>query len=186
MRSYHPHVVPSKMDVDHLTLIRENVAKFLRRAAEICNAEPGRILDIGPQDYEGVGPFLRPGMTVESLDIDPNSGRTYIGDICQKNECLPDNHFDYVLCTEVLEHTNQPFAAMEEIRRILKQGGMLFLSVPFNFRIHGPLPDCWRFTEHGLRVLLSHFVVLEMNVLETVDRPLMPIHYTAVARKQAS
>jgi len=84
----------------------------------------------------------------------------------------------------VLEHTLNPFAAIEEIHRLLCIGGYLFLTVPFNFRIHGPLPDCWRFTEHGLRAILSMFDILELTSLETIDRPLMPIHYTVVARKR--
>lgn len=95
----------------------------------------------------------------------------------------PDNTYDYVVCTEVLEHTLRLFDAMDEIYRILKPGGLLFLSVPFNFRIHGPLPDCWRFAEHGLRVLADKFIILELNAMETPDRPLMPIHYTMVAQK---
>lgn len=77
----------------------------------------------------------------------------------------------------------RPFDAANEIWRLLKPGGFLFLSVPFNFRIHGPLPDCWRFTEHGLRTLLKKFTILELNAIETPDRPLMPIHYTVVAQK---
>lgn len=60
---------------------------------------------------------------------------------------------------------------------------MLFLSMPFNFRIHGSLPDCWRFAEHGLRVLLDRFSPLEMNPVETPNRPLMPVHYIVVAQK---
>lgn len=50
--------------------------------------------------------------------------------------------FDYILCTEVLEHTLNPFRAVYEMFRILKPKGLLFISVPFNFGIHRPLPDC--------------------------------------------
>ncbi|MEA3486297.1 MAG: methyltransferase domain-containing protein [Thermodesulfobacteriota bacterium] len=179
----YPHeVIPSQLDVDHLSVIRENVTNFLQKTARICSKTPGRILDIGPQDYEGIRLFLR-SEVVETLDIDPDSGCTYIGDICQNNGCLRDNSFDYVIFTEVLEHTLNPFAAISEIRRILKTGGMLFLSVPLNFRIHGPLPDCWRFTEHGLRTLLDDFMIVKMDALETPGRPLMPIHYTVIAQK---
>jgi SAM-dependent methyltransferase len=183
MSKYPKKELPSQMDVKHLELIRANVTNFLSRIAEICNANPGKILDIGPQNYKGITPFLKEGIVVETLDIDPKSNCTYIGDICHKNNCLPDNYFDYVICTEVLEHTLQPFAAVTEIWRILKSGGVFFLSVPFNFRIHGPSPDCWRFTEDGLRALLADFTDHEINVLETPERPLMPIHYTVIARK---
>jgi hypothetical protein len=45
------------------------------------------------------------------------------------------------------------------------------------------LPDCWRFTEHGLRALLRDWQILELNAIDTQDRALMPIQYTVVARK---
>ena len=57
------------------------------------------------------------------------------------------------------------------------------MSTPFDFRIHGPLPDCWRFTEHGIRLLLSDFKTIEIKALENENRFLMPYHYTTVAKK---
>lgn len=173
----------SEMDVDHLQRIRENVRQFMRYASEKYARKTGKMLDIAPQVHEGAQPFFGSNIFIETFDIDPNSGCTYIGDICTKNEFLDDETFDYITCTEVLEHTLQPFDAVNEIWRILKFEGFAFISVPFNFRIHGPLPDCWRFTEHGLRTLLSRFKILELNQLETPDRDLMPIHYTIVVRK---
>jgi SAM-dependent methyltransferase len=177
------NIAISQIDIDHLALIRQNVRDFLQRTASIYGVSQGSLLDIAPQVHEGARPFFNQTVTIETFDIDPDSGCTYIGDICTYNPFLPDNKYDYVVCTEVLEHTLQPFAAIQEIRRILKYGGFLFLSVPFNFRIHGPLPDCWRFTEHGLRALLQNFTILELNPLETTGRSLMPIHYTVVAQK---
>jgi SAM-dependent methyltransferase len=177
-------IEPAEVDVRHLDAIRQNVAALMRRAAARWAQEGGSLLDIAPQDHAGARPFFPPQVVVETLDIDPSSGATYIADICVRNDAIPDGAFDYVVCTEVLEHTLQPFGAIAEIHRILRPGGRLFLSVPFNLRIHGPLPDCWRFTEYGLRRLLQDFEILELESVETSDRPLMPIHYTAVAEKR--
>lgn len=174
----------SQLDREFLALIRGNIAEFLTRVARRYAAGPARLLDIAPQVHEGARPFFPVEVTVETLDIDPGSGCTYIGDICCKNVLIADSSFDYIVCTEVLEHTLQPFAAADEMLRMLKPGGFLFLSVPFNFRIHGPLPDCWRFTEHGLRVLLREYHIVELNQVETEGRPLMPVHYTVVAQKR--
>ncbi|MBU2546875.1 MAG: class I SAM-dependent methyltransferase [Proteobacteria bacterium] len=173
----------SAMDQAHLALIRKQAAAFWQRAAETCLSFPGRILEIAPQEHGGLRPLLPPRLKVETLDIDPLAGATHTGDLCRRNEAIEDGAFDCIVCTEVLEHTLQPFDAMAELHRMLAEGGLLFLSVPFNFRIHGPLPDCWRFTEHGLRVLLADFRILELEALETPDRPLMPVHYTVLARK---
>lgn len=173
----------SQTDTEHLEIIRKNVVEFMINCAALYALTPGRLLDIAPQVHEGAEPFFTETIIIETFDIDPDSGCTYIGDICEYNNFLLDKTFDYVVCTEVLEHTDRPWDAVNEIWRILKPGGKLFLSVPFNFRIHGPLPDCWRFTEHGLRSLLRKFSILELKAVETFNRPLMPIHYTVVAQK---
>lgn len=176
----------SAMDVEHLRIIRQNVRDFMAYVARRYATQTGLLLDVAPQDHEGARPFFPSSIEVETLDIDPNAGCTYTADICECNRHLiPDGRFDYVVCTEVLEHTLDPFGAANELWRILRPGGLLFVSVPFNFRIHGPLPDCWRFTEHGLRALLRRFEIIELQSVETPDRFLMPVHYTVVAAKPA-
>lgn len=181
-------VQPSSLDARFLALIRENIERFLARAASAYAAGTGEnraVLEIAPQGRAGARPYFPANVRIDTLDIDPASKATFIADLCANNsELIPDASYDFVVCAEVLEHTLRPFDAVEEIRRVLKPGGLLFLTAPFNFRIHGPLPDCWRFTEHGLRALLSDFVVTELDALETPERPLMPVHYTVVARKK--
>lgn len=174
----------SKTDVEYLQAIRENVSQFIRECGTHYDKEGALLLDVAPQDHEGAKPYFQRA-TVETLDIDEKSGATYIADLCANNEnSIPADHFDYVVCTEVLEHTLQPFDAVKEIERILKPGGLVFASSPFNFRIHGPLPDCWRFTEHGWRALFKDFEILALNALEAEDRFLAPIHYTLIAQKR--
>ena len=181
-----PQRMVSQQDVEHLRLIRENVVRFLKRVGELYGSGSARLLDIAPQEHEGARPFFPPSVAIETFDIDPSSGATWIGDICKHNAFLADGAFDFIVCTEVLEHVLEPFAAVAELRRLLRVGGLLFLTAPFNFRIHGPLPDCWRFTEHGLRSLFRDWEIAELGSIETPDRFLMPIHYTLIARKRGA
>lgn len=175
----------SAMDEDHLEKIRSNVSSFIERVGKQYDKFGALVLDVAPQDHEGAAPYFKQA-TIETLDIDKDSGATYIADLCANNESIiPSLHFDFVVCTEVLEHTLQPFDAVKELYRVLKPGGLVFASSPFNFRIHGPLPDCWRFTEHGWRALFKDFEIVELNELESKDRFLAPIHYTLVARKRS-
>ena len=175
----------SKFDIDALAKIRKNVDVFLATCAYKYSKSETFLLDIAPQDHAGAAPFFL-SSEISTLDIDPKSGATFIEDLCSSNFSVNQNYFDYVVCTEVLEHTLQPFKAVENIFSCLKPGGLAFVSTPFNFRIHGPLPDCWRFTEHGLRALFSsNFEIVELNALEDEERSLMPFQYTLVARKSA-
>lgn len=176
-------IEPAEVDVRHLAALRENVNRFTRRAAAEFVVAGDRVLDIAPQDYHGIAPFVPADVKVETLDIDPASGATHIADICACNTSIPSGSYDHIVCTEVLEHTLRPFEAAAELHRLLRPGGHLFVSSPFGFRIHGPSPDCWRFTEQGLRSLLSAFEIVKVEALDDEERPLMPIHYTVVARR---
>lgn len=177
-------VQPATIDIEHLRLLRENIVRFLKAAALRHVQHGSLVLDVAPQNNGGIASLFPPQVVIETLDIDPTAGCTYTADLCSDNSNnIPSGRFDIIVCTEVLEHVLQPFSAMAELYRILRPGGILFLSTPFNFRIHGPLPDCWRFTEHGLRALLKEFIVLRLTPLETATRPLMPIQYTVVAQK---
>jgi len=173
----------SSIDILHYELLRSNINNFIKDIAELYDKKDMLLLDVAPQDHEGAKMYFKKSK-IETLDIDPNSEADYIADLCKNNiEIIENNKFDAILLSEVLEHTLQPFEAISEIYRILKYGGYLFLTVPFNFRIHGPLPDCWRFTEHGLRELLKNFDIIKLNVLEDNERFLMPIAYTIIAQK---
>jgi SAM-dependent methyltransferase len=173
----------AQIDIDHLAKLRTNIEFFMEDISARYTRPGTRLLDIAPQDHKGAKPYLPTGIEYHTLDIDPKSNATYIADLCSCAPTVGYDTYDYVVCTEVLEHTRQPFDAVNNIHRMLKKGGLAFVSTPLNFRIHGPLPDCWRFTEHGLRELFKSFEIIELNSLESVDRFLMPIQYTLIVRK---
>ena len=43
----------------------------------------------------------------------------------------PDDSFDAVLCTEVLEHVPNPVLALKELGRLVRPGGTLLITAPF-------------------------------------------------------
>jgi len=61
--------------------------------------------------------------------------------------------FDYVLCTQVLEHLEYPDLAFKEFHRILKKNGKLILTVPLGFGEHQAPYDFFRYTRYSLKNL---------------------------------
>jgi SAM-dependent methyltransferase len=68
---------------------------------------------------------------------------------------VEDGSFGAVLCTEVLEHVAEPERVVAELRRVLRAGAPLLVSVPFVGALHEEPHDHWRYTSHGLRGLLE-------------------------------
>lgn len=90
---------------------------------------------------------LHPAM----INVDITPGPTI--HVCALAESLPfqDKVFDFVLSQEVLEHVSDPFQAMCEMGRVLRQGGSLYCQVPFIIGFHPGPSDFWRFTREGIQ-----------------------------------
>lgn len=69
--------------------------------------------------------------------------------------------FDVVLCAQMLEYVPHPQRALDEIRRVLRPGGYLFLSAPAIFPRDSD-PEYWRFLPASLRLLLRDFTEVEI------------------------
>jgi SAM-dependent methyltransferase len=172
---------PSQFDNDTFHLGREHLNNFLQNTSKKLPIKSGKLLEIGCQDKPGVRDNFN-SFSIDTFDIVDTYNPTIVGDITKFNESISESSYDLIACLEVLEHTLDPFSAIKELRRILKDGGYLMVSAPLNWRIHGPVPDCWRFTEHGWKVLLRDFDIEDISILETPDRELFPIHYCFLAK----
>ncbi len=64
---------------------------------------------------------------------------------------------DIILCTQTLEHVNEPVLLLKELSRALKPGGRLYLTAPQGWPIHQAPYDFFRFTYYGLEHLLNKF-----------------------------
>lgn len=64
------------------------------------------------------------------IDLDPSSDADIIVDIEKKSIPLADNSVDKVVSKHLLEHVEDPIRLLEEIHRILKNGGEIFVEVP--------------------------------------------------------
>ena len=69
-----------------------------------------------------------------------------------------DETFDVVACTAVLEHVPRPQKAVDELHRVLRPGGEIWVGLPWVQPYHQMPKDYWRATPDGLRVWMSAFV----------------------------
>ena len=73
-----------------------------------------------------------------------------------------DNTFDKVICSEVLEHIPDFKAALQEIERVLKPGGLFCASVPRTW----PEEICWYFSEAYHKVEGGHLRIFKASKLQ--------------------
>jgi 2-polyprenyl-3-methyl-5-hydroxy-6-metoxy-1,4-benzoquinol methylase len=57
--------------------------------------------------------------------------------------------------TEVLEHVHKPGELLRKVRRVLKPGSIVFLTVPFTWPVHEMPYDYRRFTSIALMAYLE-------------------------------
>lgn len=113
---------------------RVRVDPFLKML-QPCQGD--RVIDLGC----GLGYFTNMiasrGATCVGMDLDGECidycskymmGIYHLGDITDIP--YPDNSFNKVLCTEVLEHVEHNEKVLEEIKRVIEPGGILVVSVP--------------------------------------------------------
>lgn len=75
-----------------------------------------------------------------------------------------DNSIDAVINEFVLEHVKNPATIIAEIKRVLKPGGLLYLTAPFVEGFHSSPHDYQRWTKTGLQNLMRDFQLTKIGV----------------------
>lgn len=94
---------------------------------------------------------------------------THADIVADLNVPLPirDSVADVVVSLEVLEHLREPQRMLQEAHRILKTGGKLILSAPFQWWVHEAPWDYYRYTRYGLAYMLDRAGFAGLQVEET-------------------
>lgn len=126
-----------------------------RLAPRLTARATGRFLDAGAgtQPFRAlveplVDSYVAYDIEARASDVD------FLGSV-EDMSAVADDSVDTLLCSEVLEHVAHPAAAIAEFARIVKPGGTVLLTVPFLARLHEEPYDFYRYTRHGLQVLLD-------------------------------
>ncbi|MCU0397122.1 MAG: class I SAM-dependent methyltransferase [Cyclobacteriaceae bacterium] len=68
---------------------------------------------------------------------------------------VDSNLFDTVICTDVIEHLEEPSDAIAEAHRVLKPGGIAIYTTPLFWHLHEQPRDFYRYTKFGLQYLFE-------------------------------
>jgi len=76
-----------------------------------------------------------------------------------------NDEFDSVVANEVFEHVFNPDGFLDEAHRVLKQDGMMLMTIPFLWDEHEQPYDFARYTSFGIRSLLEKhgFEIIEQQ-----------------------
>jgi SAM-dependent methyltransferase len=128
--------------------IRMPLAAWLRSEGVLAAGK--RVLDVGC-GVKPYYPFFASASEYVGVDVQENRYADLHGAI----EHLPvaDGSFDIVLCTQVLEHVDDPAAAVRELHRVTAPGGRVLASTHGVMLYHPNPQDHWRWTHTGLEKL---------------------------------
>lgn len=129
------------------------IDKFVISVSKKYDEFGKKLLDVGA----GQTPYKKYFKKVDyfTQDIQQNKSKSinYISNLDKGLDIINSASFDYILCTQVLEHLKEPQKAFQEFYRILKPGGKVFLTTNFVYQIHMAPNDYYRFTKFGLKHL---------------------------------
>lgn len=104
------------------------LAKYLIKRYEMV--EGMRVLDNGCGRGEFLHAFSAYGMEAFGTDCSDYCSGTNVVDLNKDILPFPDNYFDVIFSKSVIEHINNTEHYMNEMYRVLKEGGLLILLVP--------------------------------------------------------
>jgi SAM-dependent methyltransferase len=141
------------------------------------------ILEIGSQDFNGsVRPYFATAKSYVGVDMTPGKGVDVVVNASElawhfSNQDIHPKSFDVIICLEMLEHDAEFWVTMDNIRHLLRHGGILVLTARGctkgkdgkngeSMWEHGYPYDYWRFMPQSVPLLMA---MGGCNVLEQIE-----------------
>lgn len=118
-------------------------------------AVDGPVLEVGSKAYGAFTTDFRKTYPGEycGVDLAGGEGVDVVADLSRTLGPLKAGHYSLVICCSVLEHVDQPWAMADNLTRLLRPGGRIYISVPWTWRYHAYPDDYWRFSWSGIKAL---------------------------------
>ena len=153
-------------DVNQLTYLKRHLA-----------ADPGPVLEVGSKDYGSTSSFRTVYAVDEYIGVDmaDGAGVDEVVDLVEGTGDLPLNHFNLVICCSVMEHVRKPWVFAENLSKLTRVGGRIYLSVPWVWRYHPYPDDYFRFSYRGVMELFPNFQWTALEYSTNVTNEFLPI-----------
>ena len=157
-----PDTLLNKLKFQFRLVLDFQTITVYRHLQEFLPKMQGKVLDIGC----GQSPYkhLLTSQTTQyyGVDIEEANQRfdyknSRIIHFDGQNIPFNDSFMDGFICTEVLEHIQEPEKFIAEIYRVLKLGGIGIVTVPWSARYHYIPYDYYRYTPSTLNRLFQDF-----------------------------
>jgi SAM-dependent methyltransferase len=126
-----------------------------------------RVLEVGSKYVNGsVRPFieryLKPSEYV-GVDIEKGKFVEVVLPVEKLTEYFGEESFDVVITTEMLEHVHDWKVAMNNLKRVVKRGGILYCTTRSKgYGIHSHPHDYWRYEIDDMKKIFSDFEVISL------------------------
>jgi hypothetical protein len=166
--------------INQLALIRNHYDVFLPPFLEVGSKaydDVARVSSLFPEGKEFVGVDMQDGENVDYV-IDLTKPFSEV------DEAIGGKRFKSIFCLSVMEHCDNPFLMADNLSKLLKDDGILYVSVPHSWKFHGYPSDYWRVTQEGVKKLFPdlNFDDQEMWISTDLEGDIRPLKGSDLGR----
>jgi len=150
----------------------------------------GEVLDIGAGRGEYSKPFESVGLNYQGIDAEPEIDSIHKCDITKEEIPFSDDSFDVVFMRYVIEHINKgedTTHTLDEIKRVLKPGGLLVLVTSDWIRKYKTFYDAFDhvspYTQNSTRRLLEYHCFKTMICRDYINIPFLWKYFPVLSFK---
>lgn len=153
-------------DVNQLTYLKRHLPSV-----------EGPVLEVGSKDYGSTSSFRSVYTASEYIGVDMADGKGVdaVVDLVEGIGPLRAAHFELAICCSVMEHVRRPWVFAENLARLIRPGGRIYVSVPWVWRFHAYPDDYFRFSWRGVAELFPGFDWDGLEYSTTVPGEFIPI-----------
>ena len=144
--AYRNNLTPLSIEIAH--------GKWPYKLKELCDFEGREILEIGSRKVvDCFRPFFEKA-NYTGFDLYEGPNVDVVGDAHKLSDYF-DKQFDLIFSSAVFEHLAMPWVVSDEIIKLCKPGGYIFIETHYSFTSHERPWHFFQFSEQALKVLFS-------------------------------